>query len=69
MSEEEWIDVPYDRVPAETLRSLLEEACTRDGTEMTDASTKVAQLHAEVVAGRIKLRYYTAAECCQLVWA
>jgi hypothetical protein len=47
---------------------LLEEACTRDGTEMTDASAKVAQLQTEVVAGRIKLRFYLAQECCQLVW-
>ena len=68
MSEAEWIEVPYDQVPAETLRSLLEEACTRDGTEMTDASAKVALLQAELVAGRIKLRYYLAEECCQLVW-
>jgi hypothetical protein len=41
---DDWIEVPHERISDTTLQSLLEEACTRDGTEMTDATLKVEQL-------------------------
>lgn len=41
---EDWIHVPYEMIADATLLALLEEACTRDGTELTDASLKVEEL-------------------------
>lgn len=66
---DDWIEVPHERISDTTLQSLLEEACTRDGTEMTDATLKVEQLRDGLRCGHIKLRYYPAHDCCHLVWS
>lgn len=34
--EEEPIEVPYDQLPAQTLRAIAEDFCTRDGTDYAD---------------------------------
>ena len=65
---DDWIEVAYDLVSDEALQALLEEACTRDGTELTDATLKVDQLREGLRCGRIKLRFYPAEERCHLVW-
>ncbi len=64
----EWVEVPYQRLPDSTLNALLEEACTRDGTEMSDASDKVGQLRNNLERGLIQLRFYPEENSCQLVW-
>lgn len=66
---EDWIDVPYQMVAEATLLALLEEACTRDGTELTDASEKIEQLRRGLRNGTLILRYYPGHNRCELQWA
>lgn len=64
----DWVEVPHQRLPDSTLNALLEEACTRDGTEMSDASDKILQLRNKLEKGLIQLRFYPEDSSCQLVW-
>lgn len=64
----DWIEVPPDRLQPETLEALLDEACTRDGTELSDATVKRNQLRKALQQGRIQLRFYPATQAWQLEW-
>lgn len=40
---EEGIDVPYDRIDPEALRSMIQEFVTRDGADWGDAGGRLAE--------------------------
>lgn len=66
---EDWIHVPYEMIADATLLALLEEACTRDGTELTDASLKVEELRQGLRRGHLELRYFPESNQCALMWS
>lgn len=45
---------------------MLEEFASRDGTEFTDLSVKIGQLHTQLVAGKLKIHFDPAEGTCQL---
>jgi uncharacterized protein YheU (UPF0270 family) len=56
--------VPLDRISPEVLAAVVEEYVTRDGTELTDAETKVAQVEAAVERGALVLVFDPESETC-----
>lgn len=63
--------IPHQQLDADTLEALLEEFITREGTEYgaTDVplSTKVKQLHAQLVSGEIRIVFDPAGGTTSLV--
>lgn len=49
--------IPPDRLPPDTLRRLIEELVTRDGTELTDADRKIDQVLAQLRSGKLLLDF------------
>ena len=62
----DFVEVPIDRVPADSLAGLLEEYASRDGTDYGERETplaqRVAQLHTRLAAGELRLLYDAASE-------
>ena len=56
--------VPLDRLSPEVLAAVVEEYVTRDGTELTDAATKMAQVEAAVDRGDLVLVFDPESETC-----
>ena len=49
--------VPPNTLKSDTLRALIEEYVTRDGTELSDADPKVEQVLRAIQAGRVEIHY------------
>ena len=62
----EFVQVPVERVPAETLNALLEEFASRDGTDYgaqeTPLETRVASLTARLRGGSLQLLFDVSSE-------
>ena len=43
MYDEEPVEVPYGELPAATLRAVVEDFCTRDGTDYSDSEMSLEQ--------------------------
>ncbi len=67
----EFVRVPPDRVAADTLRALLEEYASRDGTDYgireLSLEEKVASLQGQLTAGALALLYDLSGEHWDLV--
>ncbi|GAB5414464.1 MAG: hypothetical protein Cons2KO_20670 [Congregibacter sp.] len=67
------VQVPIERVPAESLYALLEEFATRDGTDYgaqeTPLHERVAQLHRQLAAGKAQLLFDVSNESWDIVAA
>jgi hypothetical protein len=57
--QEEGIDVPYEQINSETLRSMIEEFVTRDWSSLTDdgysLDDKVEQVLGQLKEGKVKV--------------
>jgi len=55
------VEIPVQRLPAETLQALLEEFASRDGTDYgiqeTALPRRVEQLRAQLVSGNLQLLF------------
>ena len=49
--------IPIDQLNPDTLREVVAEFVTRDGTDLTDAKTKIDQVLRALRAGRAELHY------------
>lgn len=49
--------IPPDALNPDTLRALIDEYVTRDGTELSDADRKVEQVLGAIQAGRAEIHY------------
>jgi uncharacterized protein YheU (UPF0270 family) len=62
----EFVCVPPQRVPLDTLDALLEEYASRDGTDYGEQETplerRVEQLRSELSAGRLQLLFDISSE-------
>ena len=69
----DFVAVPLERLPEGTLQHLLEEFCSRDGTDYgaseTPLAARVEQLHARLRAGDARLLFDAASEQWDIVAA
>lgn len=61
------IRIPHAALAPETLRSLVFELVTRDGTELTDGARKVEEVLLLLHAGRAEIWFDEASKTCNLV--
>lgn len=59
--------IPIDSLSADTLRAVVEEYVTRDGTDLADAGAKVDQVLRQLRAGRAELHYDDESETTTIV--
>ena len=63
--------MPYQRLEPETLRRLLEEFVTRDGTDYGDKEVsleeKVGKVQAQLQAGTVKIVFDLNTESCNII--
>lgn len=62
--------IPYEQLKPETLKSIIEEFVTREGTEygLEDVSldTKVDQVIAQLKAGKAEINYDPKMQSCSI---
>ena len=65
------LEIPYQRLPEETLRAIIEEFVTRDGTDygLQEASLaqKIADVEGQIVSGQVVIVYDERSESCQVL--
>ena len=59
--------IPHDMLTDEALQGLLDEFVTRDGTELTDAVKKIAQVRRLLESGKAAISYDEGSESCTIV--
>ncbi len=59
--------IPPSQLKPETLRALVEEFVTRDGTDLADAEMKVAQVLRAIEVGRAEVHYDEETETTTIV--
>lgn len=59
--------IPHDQLEPETLRSVIAEFATRDGTELTDADVKVDQVMRGLRSGRLVITWDEESASCNIV--
>jgi uncharacterized protein YheU (UPF0270 family) len=68
---EEGVDVPYQDVNPETLRNMIEEFVSRDGSDWGDAGgtmeAKIDQVLRQFKAGKIKVVFDLASQTSNIV--
>ena len=70
---EEGVDIPYERLDPETLRSLLQEFVSRDGADWGDAGgtleEKVGQVLQQLRQGKIRVVFDLTSQTANIVAA
>ncbi len=61
------IKIPPDHLPAETLRRVIEEFVTRDGTELTDAEVKIRQVEELLRRGEVEVWFDRVTQSCNII--
>lgn len=61
--------IPYQKLSPDALRGIIEEVVTRDGTEMTDAEDKIAQVLRQLERGKLVVTYDLETRACNIVTA
>lgn len=59
--------IPPNQINPDTLRRLVEELVTRDGTELSDADRKIGQVLVQLRTGRLLLDFDTDSNSATLV--
>ena len=61
------IEIPHDQLPSETLKAVIEEFASRDGTEFTRLSVKVEQIQKQLRKGDLRIVFDPDTDSCGLV--
>jgi len=65
------MDIPYQAINTQTLRSMIEEFVTRDGTDYGEQEltldTKVEQVIGFLKVGKAVVQYDESLEICEIV--
>ena len=65
------MDIPYQAINAQTLRSMIEEFVTRDGTDYGEQEltleAKVEQVLGLLKSGQAVIQYDESLEICEIV--
>ena len=56
------MEIPFERLPKETLRALLMDYVTRDGTADVPREEKVEQVEAQLREGKVVITYDAESE-------
>ena len=69
MEEKPPVRIAPELLDARTLRSVIEEFVTRDGTEMSDLETKIASVHVLLQQGTVNLWFDPQTNSCNILSA
>ena len=69
MDASDGIQIPHDQLEPQTLRSVVEELVTRDGTELTEGDRKIDQVISLLELGRVELWFEPESKSFNLVRA
>lgn len=61
------IRIDRTQLASATLRKVIEEFVTRDGTELTDSDTKVTQVEALLDRGEVELWFDHESQTCNIL--
>ena len=61
------IRIPVDQLEPETLRSVIEEFVTRDGTDLVDAPLKIEQVQRLLRRGEVELWFDRESGSCNIL--
>ena len=65
------MDIPYQAINAQTLRNMIEEFVTRDGTDYGEQEltleAKVEQVLASLRTGKVVVQYDESLDICEIV--
>jgi uncharacterized protein YheU (UPF0270 family) len=61
------IKIPYERLPSATLRAVIEEFVTRDGTEMTDSAVKIESVLRQLRSGEVEVWFDSETQTCNIL--
>jgi len=67
LTPESGIRIPYERLPSATLRSVIEEYVTRDGTEMTDSAVKIESVLRLLDEGEVEVWFDPVTQTCNIL--
>ena len=59
--------VPYTRLSPATLRAVVQEFVTRDGTDHSSVERRVESVLRQLEAGRVELHFDDQTETCNIV--
>ncbi len=59
--------IPHTSLSSEALAGVIEEYVTRDGTELSEAESKVAAVHRALERGDLVLVFDTDSETCTML--
>jgi uncharacterized protein YheU (UPF0270 family) len=61
------VQIPMDRLSDDVLDALIEEFVSRDGTDLADAQSKIAQVRTQLRRGQIVIVYDEESETTNIV--
>ena len=65
------LNISYEKLSPETLRSIIEECVTRDGTDYGEVEIsldqKINQVQKEIISGRALILFDTKDQICNIV--
>ena len=59
--------IPYTKLPSATLRFVVAEFVTRDGTDYSPVEQRIEDVLGDLKAGRVELHIDNHAETCNIV--
>ncbi|MFT4514449.1 MAG: hypothetical protein ACI91B_003158 [Planctomycetota bacterium] len=67
LTPESGIKIPYEQLARATLRSVIEEYVTRDGTEMTDSAVKIESVLRLLEKGEVEVWFDPETQSCNIL--
>ena len=67
MVERPAIRIPHDDLAPETLRGVIEEFVTRDGTDLGEAETKIEQVRRLLERGDVEVWFDSSTRSCNIL--
>ena len=61
------IKIPPGQLAPETLRSVIEEFVTRDGTDLDEAETKIRKVNELLERGEVEIWFDEATRTCNIL--
>ncbi len=61
------IKIPPDQLAPETVRNLIEEFVTRDGTDLTEAETKIREVKDLLQRGAVEIWFDETTQTCNIL--
>jgi len=59
--------IPIDALDKKTLRAVIEEFVTRDGTEFTDVEMKIETVEVQLRKGHIQIVFDEESKTCNII--